>query len=680
MDQYKWLFNNIGNMKKLIFFLFFLPVTILSQSSWVNVIVQADNYGGETSWEIYEDSTIVAISGAYANNSYNEIFVTLPPGGYNFVIYDQFGDGICCDWGEGYFGLVNNCGLNTFVYDFNSPTATVYFDLLACPPPVIGCMEAEALNFNPWANSPAPCTFPPAACASGQTNIISLITPDSYPNETSWQITVNGDTLISGGYEGTTGVTIPTYTCVNEGDTLVATIYDTYGDGMCGTCWGGVDGYFNVLTLCGDSIFTVGGETQFDTISSNPYIVPVCAPVSFQGCTTPGYVEYNPLAVTDDGSCNTLVTLGCTDITMFNYDVLANTMDVHPSCDYTLTITDGGADGWFGSWLGMTQGDSVYGPYSMGVNDGYEEDFNLTLNSNEEISVYFFTEGNAETTASQCGFRIEGPNGTVLQSGTNPWTDPLKKFPYKYTETPTCSNYCEVFVYGCMDIEAQNYDVDANAEDNTCYFFAGCTQAGYVEYYNQGYVADYDNGSCNELALFGCMDELALNYDSEANVDTGDCIEVVVDCTDPNAVNYNELANSPSNELCLYDAGCIGEPGTPYYLNDSCYAWIITIDPYCCEVEWDNACIDLYSYCEQGWPTGVPEANNGFDVYPNPVSDVLNIQTSQNVLTEVYNAFGQIVIPSTRDKRINLTHLPKGLYEVVVNYNGRILIKKIIKS
>ena len=58
-------------------------------------------------------------------------------------------------------------------------------------------------------------------------------------------------------------------------------------------------------------------------------------------------------------------------------------------------------------------------------------------------------------------------------------------------------------------------------------------------------------------------------------------------------------------KLCLYDAGCIGgEPGEPYYLNDSCYAWIIDIDSYCCEVAWDNACVDLYSYCEQGWPMG----------------------------------------------------------------------------
>ena len=204
-------------------------------------------------------------------------------------------------------------------------------------------------------------------------------------------------------------------------------------------------------------------------------------------------------------------------------------------------------------------------------------------------------------------------------------------------------------------------------------------QAGYVEYYTQGYEADFDDGSCNTLAVFGCTDELALNFNPEANVDIDSCIEVILDCTDPIAVNYNELANTPDNELCLYDAGCIGEPGEPYYLNDSCYAWIIDIDSYCCEVAWDDACINLYSYCEQGWPMGVPQVNDDFSVYPNPVNNTLNIKTSLSVFTEVYNVFGQLVVSGTKEKRIDLTELPIGSYQVVINYNGRIINKKIIK-
>ena len=671
-------------MRTLLLFLTFLISNIaLSQNSWVNVTIQTDNYGAETSWEIYNDSILVAISGAYANNSYNETFVTLPPGGYNFVIYDQFGDGICCDFGEGYFGLSNICGLNTFVYDFNGPTETVYFDLLACPPPVNGCMEVDALNFNPWANVPGPCTFPPAACNGGQTNIITLITPDSYPNETSWQLTANGDTIASGGNEGSTGVTIPTYVCVNVGDTLVASIYDTYGDGLCGSCWGGVDGYFNVTTLCGDSIFSIGSVQQFDTASSGQYIVPPCIPFVPQGCTDINYVEYNPLAVVDDNSCQTLVQLGCIDETMFNYDSLANTMDVYPSCNYTLVTTDGGADGWFGSWLGMTQGDSIYGPYQMGPNDGNEEDFILNLTSNEEVKIYFFTSGNSETTAAQCGFRLEGPNGIILQSGTNPWTDPLNKFPYSYVGTPTCSNYCVEIIADCTDPEAQNFTIGANTEDGSCYYSAGCTQAGYLEYYTQGYEADYDNGSCDELAVFGCTDNEALNYNSEANVDIDTCIDIEIGCIDPDGYNYSSTANVEDNNSCLYEAfECVtglGEPyGDGFWLNDSCFSWVITIDPYCCETAWDNSCVNLYEYCNEGWPTNISPIDNEIKIYPNPVVDRLNIVTTLQVSTELYNSNGQLV--RTSPGTVEMSDLPSGMYQAVIRYNNRVIIKKIVKQ
>lgn len=695
-----------------------------SQDSWVNVVVQTDQYGGETTWEIYQDSQVVAVSPPYQNNAYSETLVELPVGEYNLVVYDAFGDGICCDFGNGYFGLTNSCGLDTFVYDFGTSQATVFFELTECEQPIYGCLQPNALNYNPWANTPTPCNFPPVPCGEGQTNILSFFTPDSYPTETSWEITVNGDSLTSGG-GGTTGITEPAYHCVNEGDTVVASIYDIYGDGMCGTCWGGVDGFFHVTTLCGDNIFMAGGGIEFDTLYSEPYIVPPCTPPFLTGCTNDLFVEYNPNAQIDDGSCVTEIALGCIQEDALNYDPLANTMETESNCSYNLVITDGGADGWFGSWLGFTQGDDLYGPYQMGPNDGYEEVFEVNLNSHEEVKVYFFTSGNAETTAAQCGFRLEGPNGIIAQSGTNPWTDKLKKFPFSYSAMPTCSNYCITPVAGCTDATACNYDSLANVDhgcvysveyydcDNLCNsdmdndgvcdeleivgcmdqtafnynelatdpadcepLIFGCTDA---TQYNYNPEANTENGSCIPY-IDGCTDSSAFNYDPLATADNGSCIEIVEGCADLQAVNYNSLVNIPDNDVCLYDAGCIGEPGDPYYLNDSCYAWIIDIDSYCCEVGWDGACIELYEYCESGWPTDVYDIHDVYNVYPNPVTDVLNIQTSLNVITEVYNALGQLVVAGTREKRIDLTDLPKGVYQVVINYNGRIINKKIIKS
>jgi hypothetical protein len=148
---------------------------------------------------------------------------------------------------------------------------------------------------------------------------------------------------------------------------------------------------------------------------------------------------------------------------------------------------------------------------------------------------------------------------------------------------------------------------------------------------------------------------------------------------DPDAFNYNDLANTPNEEVCLYDAGCITGPGEPYWLNDGCYAWIIDIDPYCCEVAWDEACVDLYSYCEQGWPQGVYDIHDVYNVYPNPTNQLLYIQAPSTAVISLYNYLGQSVI-QTSNKTIDLSHLSNGVYEMVIQHNSRIIKKKIIKS
>ena len=231
-------------------------------------------------------------------------------------------------------------------------------------------------------------------------------------------------------------------------------------------------------------------------------------------------------------------------------------------------------------------------------------------------------------------------------------------------------------MYGCRDDTAQNYDAEANTENNTCYYNAGCTQAGYVEYYNQGYEADYDDGTCETLAIFGCMDSQALNYDPEANVDTGDCIEVVLDCMDPNAFNYNELANTPDEDACLYDAGCITGPGEPYWANDYCYSWVIEVDPYCCETSWDAVCEEMYDYCGEG-VTSVEMMRSSLHFFPNPTSGLVNIQAPVGTIITLFDARGRVISTTTG----NTVELPSpGPYVIMANYKGRIKRETIVRQ
>ena len=51
------------------------------------------------------------------------------------------------------------------------------------------------------------------------------------------------------------------------------------------------------------------------------------------------------------------------------------------------------------------------------------------------------------------------------------------------------------------------------------------------EAYNYDASAEYEDGSCVAIAL-GCTDEVACNYDPQANTDSGDCTYAVLyyDC------------------------------------------------------------------------------------------------------------------------------------------------------
>ena len=80
---------------------------------------------------------------------------------------------------------------------------------------------------------------------------------------------------------------------------------------------------------------------------------------------------------------------------------------------------------------------------------------------------------------------------------------------------------CIPFIYGCTDSTATNFDPLANTNDGSCFYNPGCTDPLYLQFWTQGFTADVDDGSCTTLAVFGCMDTTACNYDSLATVDNG---------------------------------------------------------------------------------------------------------------------------------------------------------------
>tara|TARA_R100001594_G_scaffold22321_4_gene43294 strand:+ start:50046 stop:53417 length:3372 start_codon:yes stop_codon:yes gene_type:complete len=862
---------------------------------------------------------------------------------------------------------------------------------------ILGCTDPTAMNYNPWANEDdGNCQSAQGSCNYGETCVRVIVTPDSYGEETYWSLTdtITGTVLgsVNPGFYSTPGVPVTTNVCAPENSVLEFTLNDQYGDGMCGTCWGGIDGSV-LVEACGDTIAHIGPPTPMDFGSDTTFVAvpaPVCTTTGpTVGCMDPGYVEYLPTATQQNpGDCVTPVQLGCVDPMAFNYDSTANQQLITPSCTYTLRLLDGAGDGWFGSWIGITQGDSIIGDFTMTQGDTL--DIPIVLDAIKPAKIYFFTLGNSVSTASQCGVQLINPMGQVtFYAGSNPWTDPIIPFPFIYTTIqdcgnscvptipgcmdstaynynpganvpdtvfpcfynpgcispayleyhtyldsvgvapdfldpfscqnlaifgcmdstqfnydqyatvnwtsatdssdpcvpmiygctdatalnydplantenytcilpiygctdstafnfnplantnngtciaviegctdPTAMNYnpnantddfsciayiygctdstmwnynplantdngtCEPFVYGCTDVIAANFDPLANTNNNTCYYNPGCTDPLYVEFYNQGFTADFDDGSCLTLVVYGCTDNTMFNYDPTANVDNGSCepfvygcidstmfnydplantdngtcvpfiygcmdatmfnydplantnqvsetdisnpcIPIIYGCTDSTAFNYDPYANTDNGTCeavvygctdeydfpayldstyinylpgfstvttynvdvtantddgsCLYyDENSVTGPGTPYWLNDSCYAWVVyDVDPYCMTNQWDAFCQSQYDYCEFGTPIGLNEmTRDQVLIFPNPTNDLVTIRSKESVDVNIYDFLGNLIfeLKSIQEEKVDLRPYSSGIYNIQLTYKGIIINHKVVKQ
>jgi len=83
-----------------------------------------DRYGSETTWVIRNGSNIMASGGPYTSQAANGVYpqppivVCVPNGCHELVVYDSWGDGICCAFGAGSFTL-RDAQNNTLVSNTN---------------------------------------------------------------------------------------------------------------------------------------------------------------------------------------------------------------------------------------------------------------------------------------------------------------------------------------------------------------------------------------------------------------------------------------------------------------------------------------------------------------------------------------------------------------------------------
>jgi len=594
------------------------------------IVINLDQYPEETSWDIKDTSGYTIISGGpYANvpDYQPQVIVNcLPIGELTFTIYDMYGDGLAGSlWGgqDGSYYIIQ-CG-DTLVYgddpNFGQDSSHVFIsDTCVPPPPVPGCMDDDYVEYNPLAtvNDSSCATLKIYGCTdSTMYNYDSLANSMEYIDQCSYDLILHD--LVGNGWVGTR---LEIY---QDGDTSIfymtngfnqAFSLDLYAPAEVGAKLFVNQQAQSTAIECGFTLIGPEGDTALSVVP--PFIIPF---ILYEGTTYCGNI------------CEEIVE-GCLDSLAFNYIDSANTAD---NCYY---------------YPGCIS--PAYLEYHIDTANTYYTDINI-----QDSCQTLATFGCMDSTAYNYNYLANVDNGgciayiygcmDVTMFNYNPLaTAPDTCIPYVYGCTdPTMFNYnqlanvdngsCIEFVYGCMDSTQFNYNPLANATNNSipCIpFIYGCTDPSMLNYNSDANTEDF---SCIPY-IYGCMDSLAINYDSLANTDNGSCIEIIMGCMDQSAYNYEPTANVNDSLSCLYNAGCITGPGNPYWLNDPCYAWVIEVDEYCCENEWDNICQATYDYCEGTWIGPLPLRTSERRLIG--ITDVLGRPAKKNqkgVLIYIYN-------------------------------------------
>ncbi len=679
----------------------------------ITMEITLDNWPGETSWLMNSlgviDSVLV---GEYDFNdigqTYTYNFCIDQNSGFELIVNDQFGDGMAGSTSGGTMDgsiVIYDCSGDTIWYMDNPGFGSTLYSgaqvATPCPtiPTIDGCTDDDYQEFNPSANNDDGsctnlhvygCTNPGAFNYDPNATMMDLI-PDC--NYELWIGDAGGDgwgnsyigvyqngidlgtyTLGPGNYQNTwniildPGVPVEVFYFEVGGPQQPPqeVQFQTWHNSFKLTNANGVELMYegqNPFANNGQGALQGFGSPFFTKYTAIPFCGTYCIPTVL-GCMDSTAFNYNPEANTDDGNCIPEI-LGCTNDLAFNYNPLANVDD--NSCVSIIT----------------------------GCTDTIADNYNTSANTDDGSCYYI---GCTDTAALNYDSTATVNNGCI--------------YPVLGCTDPTAFNYdplanvddnsCIQVIIGCMDVTMWNYDPLANTDNGNCIpFMYGCTDS---TQFNYDPLANTDNGTCepfvygctdntslnfNPLAntldnsccyIAGCTQDWSLNYDPDACFDDGSCIDIVIGCTDVGAYNYDPLANVSDSTACLYDAGCYGGPGEPYWLNDGCYAWVIDVDSYCCTQDWDASCQSMYNYCENGWPVDVEELQGTtIVIYPNPSGGIFNIDTRLDIDIQVWDMAGRMLI-NTKETRIDLSEYNAGVYNMIIIYDNIRFNKRVIKQ
>ena len=260
-----------------------------------------------------------------------------------------------------------------------------------------------------------------------------------------------------------------------------------------------INGETATISFDNGGIFINGAEIIIaDLIAENGvvHVIDAVLVPAISGCTNLVSCNYNPLASTDDGSCESESCAGCLNELACNYDPEA-TINNAASCTFPIDLYGFDYYDCTGACLNDADGDGICDEAEV---DGciYEDACNYNPEATED-------DGSCEYTS--------------------------------------CA--------GCTDDMACNYDETATIDEG-CLYPVDLYGSPYVDC-NGDCLNDADDDLiCDEDEIPGCLDDGACNYDPNAtDYDVTLCDYSCLGCTDASAANYDPTATI-DNETCLY--------------------------------------------------------------------------------------------------------------------------------
>ena len=416
---------------------------------------------------------------------------------------------------------------------------------------VYGCTDPLANNFDPLANEDDnSCDY--SILCDGVLSVIEMKS-SSIDSELSWYILdVNGDTLLnsyefyenssSNIYELCLDVNHTYYLISNDGDWLGAEI--------------------DVSIPCDDGTFSILNESPSNSEYTQYSFFTSCSPV--YGCLDPGAVNYDEFANINNGSC-VYPIYGCTDLNAVNYNPLAEVDD--NSCVYfECEALSSGEAGFYPPEGSSFNEDSsaVYLPNAQ-INEFYDE--NLQFYAEDTISIEGLEIGFVSAKIRNVN---NMPQGMYYQTSTSDSTFyPNNTGCVGIFGTPEQVGVSSLSIEATVTVEILGTELsfDLPYEGGVMLLDLVFSDGDYSSLNNfiPTFVIQVDEANTLPDDIYGCMDELALNFDSIATADDQSCIYAIQGCTDEQAINFNTLATIDDNSCSYFECEALSSGEAGFY-------------------------------------------------------------------------------------------------------------------